>query len=94
MSNLSPDNQPSKLYDPVEDYLSRLERTVKRLSREEIWAVVQVMYRAWREGKQIFLIGNGGSAATASHLANDLNKLTIVESMPRLRQSRKPITCL
>jgi len=85
MSNLSPDNQPSQLYDPVEDYLSRLERTVNRLSREDIWAVVQVMYRAWQEGKQIFLIGNGGSAATASHMANDLNKLTIVEGMPRMK---------
>ncbi len=85
MSNPSPDNQPSQLYDPVEDYLSRLERTVNRLSREDIWAVVQVMYRAWQDGKQIFLIGNGGSAATASHMANDLNKLTIVEGMPRMK---------
>jgi D-sedoheptulose 7-phosphate isomerase len=85
MSNPTPNNHPSQLYDPVEDYLSHLERTVNRLSREDIWAVVQVMYRAWQAGKQIFLIGNGGSAATASHMANDLNKLTIVEGMPRMK---------
>jgi D-sedoheptulose 7-phosphate isomerase len=30
-------------------------------------------------------MGNGGSAATASHMANDLNKLAIVPEQPRFR---------
>ncbi|HID24182.1 MAG TPA: SIS domain-containing protein [Planctomycetaceae bacterium] len=30
-------------------------------------------------------MGNGGSAATASHMANDFNKLTIVPGQPRFK---------
>jgi D-sedoheptulose 7-phosphate isomerase len=33
----------------------------------------------------VFLLGNGGSAATASHMANDLSKATIVPGLPRMR---------
>ena len=85
MRNPSPDKEPPKIYDPVEDYLSRLEQTVKQLSRQDIWEVVQVLFQAWQDGRQIFLIGNGGSAATASHMANDLNKFTIIEDKPRIK---------
>jgi D-sedoheptulose 7-phosphate isomerase len=80
----SPAHSP-QANDLVDDYLIRLEQTVRQISRQDIWAVIQVLYRAWQEQRQIFLIGNGGSAATASHMANDLNKLTIVEGMPRMK---------
>lgn len=40
--------------------------------------------RAWLDRKQIFIIGNGGSAATASHMGNDFGKL-IIEGQPRFR---------
>ena len=33
----------------------------------------------------MFLLGNGGSAATASHMMNDLNKFTNVPGKPRFR---------
>jgi D-sedoheptulose 7-phosphate isomerase len=85
MTNLSSETQPAQINDPVDEYLTRLEQTVRRLSRQDIWAIIQVFYRAWQEQRQIFLIGNGGSAATASHMANDLNKLTVVEGMPRMK---------
>jgi D-sedoheptulose 7-phosphate isomerase len=41
--------------------------------------------KAWRAQQQVFIIGNGGSAATASHMMNDLNKFTRVEGQPRFR---------
>jgi D-sedoheptulose 7-phosphate isomerase len=82
----TPQSQNSALaYDPVTDYLDQLEHAISQISREEIWVVVQVLFKAWQERRQIFLVGNGGSAATASHMANDLNKLTIVEGMPRMK---------
>ncbi len=43
------------------------------------------MFEAWRREAQIFILGNGGSAATASHMANDLNKLTITPGKPRFK---------
>jgi D-sedoheptulose 7-phosphate isomerase len=35
------------------------------------------LFEAWQRKAQIFILGNGGSAATASHMANDLNKLVV-----------------
>ena len=71
--------------DPVKIYLNQLEKTISEISREAIWAVIQELMVAWRKQKQVFLLGNGGSSATASHMANDLNKLTIVEGKPRFK---------
>ena len=72
-------------YDPVDDYLNRLALTLGRICREEIDAVIEVLFQAWKARKQIFILGNGGSAATASHMANDLCKLTIVDGNPRFK---------
>lgn len=72
-------------YDPVDEYLIQLAQTLSSISRPQIYAVVQVLYEAWRNGRQIFICGNGGSAATASHMVNDLCKLTIVDGRPRMK---------
>ncbi len=34
--------------------------------------MLQLLERAFVERRQVFIVGNGGSAATASHMANDL----------------------
>ena len=72
-------------FDPVDDYLNRLALTLGRISREEINAVIEVLFLAWKQRKQVFILGNGGSAATASHMANDLCKLTAVEGKHRFK---------
>jgi D-sedoheptulose 7-phosphate isomerase len=74
-------------FDPVHLYLLDLERTVREMDREAIWAATVVLFEAWKNGKQVFLVGNGGSAATASHMANDLNKLTITAGKARFKAS-------
>ena len=81
------DKRTGKLrdFDPVDRYLRQLEQTVHNMPRDQIWAVIDVLMGAWRERRQIFLLGNGGSAATASHMANDLNKLTITDGKPRFK---------
>jgi D-sedoheptulose 7-phosphate isomerase len=71
--------------DPVQNYLDQLEKTIAQISREDVWSIIQELMVAWRKQKQIFLLGNGGSSATASHMANDLNKLTIIDGKPRFR---------
>jgi D-sedoheptulose 7-phosphate isomerase len=58
----------------VTQYLSELEAAIHRLSTNDIVAVVDHLFDAWRHQRTIFIIGNGGSAATASHIMNDLNK--------------------
>jgi D-sedoheptulose 7-phosphate isomerase len=71
--------------DPVADYLTQLAEVISTISPQQIWSVVNVLMDAWRRKGQIFIFGNGGSAATASHMANDLNKYTIVDGRPRFR---------
>jgi len=71
--------------DPVEDYLTKMAETVASISRAKIWDVVNALYSAWRAGKHIYICGNGGSAATASHMTNDLNKLVNVKGKPRFK---------
>ena len=44
-----------------------------------------MLYRTYRDGKQVFTLGNGGSASTASHMSADLAKNTIGANMRRFR---------
>ena len=69
--------------DPVEEYLTQLGKVVTEMPRDQIWETIHILMDAWRRGARVFLLGNGGSAATSSHMANDLNKLTIVPGQPR-----------
>jgi D-sedoheptulose 7-phosphate isomerase len=61
----------------AKDYLTDLKAVLDRLPLAELDKVVAAIEAAHAAGKQIFVIGNGGSAATASHMMNDLNKGTI-----------------
>ena len=56
------------------DYLSRLTNLIKLLDPEEIDAAINQIEKAWRAGKQIITLGNGGSALTALHFINDWSK--------------------
>ena len=47
---------------------------VDRLPLGQVRRVVELLSEARSLGQQIFICGNGGSAATASHFANDLGK--------------------
>lgn len=54
------------------NYFSYLSELIKKLDYEEIAKVIDLFLEARQSGKMIFFIGNGGSAATASHFANDI----------------------
>lgn len=71
--------------DMIEKYLVELVQTLNDIDRESIWAITNVLFRAWEDGRKVFIMGNGGSAATASHMANDLNKYTIVPGKKRFK---------
>jgi len=53
-------------------YLDHLTRVVRRIDSDEIARFVAIIEEARERGACIFFIGNGGSAATASHFANDI----------------------
>ncbi len=59
------------------DYLADLKNVLDRLPLAVLDKIVAAIEAAHAAGKQIFIIGNGGSAATASHMMNDLAKGTL-----------------
>jgi D-sedoheptulose 7-phosphate isomerase len=58
----------------INDYLKRLQDTVTNLNVEDIETNCNIILEAYQNKKNIFICGNGGSAATASHFACDINK--------------------
>jgi D-sedoheptulose 7-phosphate isomerase len=58
----------------IDSYLSRLQAVLTRVNVGEIEALAGLLRKAYDEGRTIFIMGNGGSGATASHIACDLNK--------------------
>ena len=62
--------------DPVafaSAYIGYLQSILQKLNTSEIGRFVETLLDARRRGAAIFFIGNGGSAATASHFANDIS---------------------
>jgi len=58
----------------LKDYLELEIKVIQNLNLDEINDVMNVLEEARLSGHRIFICGNGGSAATASHFAGDFNK--------------------
>ena len=71
--------------DHVSDYLGRLERSLAEISHVDIAELGEILYRCYQVGASVFIVGNGGSASTASHMAADLAKNTTGPHMRRFR---------
>jgi D-sedoheptulose 7-phosphate isomerase len=67
----------------VEDYFQTLLQVIPRLPYPTINRAVAAILQTFEEGRTVFVFGNGGSAATASHIACDLNKGTIASAQSR-----------
>ena len=61
----------------VADHLARVTDLLKRLSVDAIGGVVEVVGLAHAAKRAVYTLGNGGSAATALHLANDLTRMGV-----------------
>ena len=66
-------------------YLLDIQQAVEQISLDAVEMLISLLLDAAWAGKTIYLIGNGGSAATASHFACDLSKGTRGADRPRFR---------
>lgn len=57
--------------DTFESYASRLGGVLQATDWNRITPLADAMMTCWKEKRQVFLAGNGGSAGNANHLAND-----------------------
>lgn len=71
--------------EEVHRYLTEVQEVLGRIPLEVLEEAVDVLLSAVYVGSTVFTVGNGGSAATASHFACDLAKGTIVPGGPRFR---------
>ena len=69
----------------IDSYISTLQAVLERLPRAKIEQTIELLHQARMENKQVFIMGNGGSASTASHFACDLGKNTVITGRPRFR---------
>ena len=71
--------------DSMLRYVSQVKETLDQLLWKAIRDALGVLHYARMNDKQVFIMGNGGSAATASHFACDLGKGTLLPGRPRFR---------
>jgi D-sedoheptulose 7-phosphate isomerase len=56
-----------------------VKRLLDEIPEEQVEKLATHLEDAWREGKRVLLMGNGGSSATVSHIVNDLQKCLDLE---------------
>jgi D-sedoheptulose 7-phosphate isomerase len=61
-----------------QEYFHLYQRVVAALPHGAIEQAIAGLLRAYEDGKTVFIFGNGGSAALASHFACDLGKGTMI----------------
>ncbi len=66
-------------------YIENIKSSLDTLDLNSIERIVDVLWTAYLNDKQVFIMGNGGSASTSSHFACDLSKGTVVKGRKRLR---------
>ena len=71
--------------DSIVRYLSELTAIIERIDTQTIREIADCLVQAHSRDAQIFVLGNGGSASTASHWACDLGKGTVVPGERRYR---------
>jgi D-sedoheptulose 7-phosphate isomerase len=69
----------------VQDYIAHLYFTLARLPMGQTERIIEVLIEAQWNQHTVFILGNGGSAATASHFACDLSKGTTIRGLPRMK---------
>ncbi len=66
-------------------YVDELTTTMSSIDRKDIETLVKLLDEAREEGKHVFVLGNGGSAAAASHWVCDFGKGINVGGSKRLK---------
>lgn len=69
----------------VQDYYQAVSDALLKLPEDPVNEIIVALKQAWAEKRRIFIFGNGGSAANASHFVVDVIKSTIRPGRPRIK---------
>ena len=64
----------------LDQYLGRVQVELQRVDLPAVRRLADLLYQAYERQKFVFLLGNGGSACTASHVCEDLAKNCLSEA--------------
>jgi D-sedoheptulose 7-phosphate isomerase len=62
------------MHEWINNYIARQKAALDSIPPDGVADLVEILRKAWRDDRQIFVFGNGGSAANASHFVTDLGK--------------------
>lgn len=66
-------------------YFQKVAAVLPAIPAEPVEQIVATLRQARARGQRIFVFGNGGSSANASHIVNDMLKSTIQPGRPRMK---------
>lgn len=69
----------------ISDYLKESSSIALKIDQKMIIQITDALFKAWRDDKNVFMMGNGGSATIAMHFMNDWGKGTFYEGKERLK---------
>ncbi|HLZ11373.1 MAG TPA: SIS domain-containing protein [Candidatus Acidoferrum sp.] len=69
----------------AKDYFASLQTVIARLDLSIVDRMADAIWKNYEQDRTLYIFGNGGSAALASHLACDFGKGTVVANRKRLR---------
>lgn len=78
----------------INNYLSETRQILRKLSRTDLDMIIRVLFEAWLSEATVFVMGNGGSASTASHFSADLTKYTVMGASYEQKKKRFKVMCL
>lgn len=71
--------------DFVTDYLDEVKALLDKIEPVQVEQMVETLLLAWRQGRRVLLMGNGGSSSSVSHIVNDMQKNIYLEAGKPLR---------
>lgn len=69
----------------ITGYFDDVKDILESIDKEQISKAIDILFEAWKNDKNVYFIGCGGSAGTASHFAADLSKTTIIKGEKRFK---------
>jgi D-sedoheptulose 7-phosphate isomerase len=65
----------------ISEYLNKLSNLIVDFSHEDFLKIVKILKDTKKKKKKVILVGNGGSAAMASHVSVDLTKICKIRAV-------------
>lgn len=75
--NIEENNHQHVVTNIITSYIIEIKHCLDSLDKQKIANAVEMVLFSYRAGKTIYIIGNGGSASTATHMSCDLAKGTL-----------------